>query len=40
MILPTGAATFEEAMAVGCEVYHTLKDVIKAKYGQVRYPPP
>lgn len=34
MILPTGAATFEDAMAVGCEVYHTLKDVIKAKYGQ------
>lgn len=34
MILPTGADTFSESMAIGCEVYHTLKDVIKAKYGQ------
>lgn len=34
MILPTGASTFTEAMIMGCEVYHTLKDVIKAKYGQ------
>jgi len=34
MILPTGASTFTEAMIQGCEVYHTLKDVIKAKYGQ------
>lgn len=34
MILPTGAATFTEAMRIGSEVYHTLKSVIKAKYGQ------
>ena len=34
MILPTGAASFSEAMQIGCEVYHTLKDVIKGKYGQ------
>jgi len=36
MILPTGAETFEEAMMIGCEVYHTLKDVIKSRFGQVR----
>merc|ERR1712083_387085 len=34
MILPTGAASFKEAMIVGAEVYHTLKGVIKKKYGQ------
>jgi enolase len=34
MILPTGAATFKEAMQIGAEVYHTLKGVIKKKYGQ------
>jgi enolase len=34
MILPTGAETFSDAMAMGCEVYHHLKNVIKAKYGQ------
>ena len=34
MILPIGAASFTEAMIMGCEVYHTLKSVIKAKYGQ------
>ena len=34
MILPTGAESFSEAMAIGCEVYHTLKGVIKSKYGQ------
>merc|ERR1719469_1633727 len=34
MILPTGASSFKEAMCIGCEVYHTLKDVIKKKYGQ------
>ena len=33
MILPTGAQTFSEAMQIGCEVYHKLKEVIKAKYG-------
>ncbi|PHT71685.1 Enolase [Capsicum annuum] len=34
MILPVGAATFKEAMKMGCEVYHHLKAVIKKKYGQ------
>jgi len=34
MILPVGAETFKEAMKIGAEVYHTLKGVIKAKYGQ------
>merc|ERR1719199_2484134 len=34
MILPVGAASFTEAMKMGSEVYHNLKTVIKAKYGQ------
>uniref|UniRef100_A0A0D9XI39 phosphopyruvate hydratase n=1 Tax=Leersia perrieri TaxID=77586 RepID=A0A0D9XI39_9ORYZ len=34
MILPTGAASFKEAMKMGVEVYHHLKSVIKKKYGQ------
>ncbi|RKP06100.1 enolase [Thamnocephalis sphaerospora] len=34
MILPTGAASFTEAMKIGSEVYHALKSVIKTKYGQ------
>lgn len=34
MILPTGAATFKEALIIGAEVYHTLKACIKKKYGQ------
>ena len=34
MILPLGAKSFSEAMQMGCEVYHTLKSVIKKKYGQ------
>ncbi|GAA6051972.1 hypothetical protein JCM3770_002990 [Rhodotorula araucariae] len=33
MLLPTGAADFEEAMQMGTETYHTLKSVIKKKYG-------
>lgn len=33
MLLPTGAATFKEAMRMGSEIYHNLKNVIKAKYG-------
>ncbi|KAF8346874.1 Enolase, C-terminal TIM barrel domain-containing protein [Amanita rubescens] len=33
MILPTGAASFTEAMKIGTETYHTLKKVISAKYG-------
>lgn len=33
MILPTGAHSFHEAMQLGAEVYHSLKVVIKKKYG-------
>lgn len=34
MILPVGAPSFKEALRYGAEVYHTLKGVIKKKYGQ------
>jgi len=34
MILPIGASSFSEAMRMGVEVYHNLKNVIKEKYGQ------
>uniref|UniRef100_A0A8C9ZJW5 phosphopyruvate hydratase n=1 Tax=Sander lucioperca TaxID=283035 RepID=A0A8C9ZJW5_SANLU len=34
MILPIGASNFKEAMRIGAEVYHNLKNVIKKKYGQ------
>jgi len=34
MILPTGAKSFREALQIGAEVYHSLKKVIKDKYGQ------
>merc|ERR1719428_631093 len=34
MILPVGASSFREALRIGAEVYHTLKSVIKKKYGQ------
>lgn len=33
MLVPSGAASFTEAMKMGTETYHTLKSVIKAKYG-------
>lgn len=33
MILPTGANSFSEAMKMGSEVYHHLKNVIKARFG-------
>jgi enolase len=33
MLLPTGATNFREAMRMGSEIYHNLKNVIKAKYG-------
>jgi len=32
--MPIGAASFREALQIGAEIYHTLKGVIKAKYGQ------
>merc|ERR1719463_846887 len=34
MILPVGATSFREGLQIGAEVYHTLKTVIKKKYGQ------
>ncbi|WOL13795.1 enolase 1, chloroplastic [Canna indica] len=34
MILPVGATSFAEALRMGSEVYHVLKGIIKAKYGQ------
>jgi len=33
MLLPTGAKSFKEAMRMGSEVYHHLKNLIKAEYG-------
>ena len=33
MIMPTGANSFSEAMKIGSETYHVLKNVIKEKYG-------
>lgn len=32
-VIPTGASDFTEAMIIGCEVFHNLKKVIKAKFG-------
>jgi len=32
-IIPVGAETFKEAMQIGCECYHTLKGIIKKKFG-------
>jgi enolase len=34
MILPVGASSFSEALRMGAEIYHTLKALIKEKYGQ------
>jgi enolase len=31
MVMPTGAANFEKAMQMGCEVYHSLKKVLKQR---------
>jgi len=33
MILPIGASSFKEAMRMGTEIYHTLKGIIKDRYG-------
>uniref|UniRef100_A0A2K6SRX1 phosphopyruvate hydratase n=1 Tax=Saimiri boliviensis boliviensis TaxID=39432 RepID=A0A2K6SRX1_SAIBB len=35
IILPVGAVNFREAMRIGVEVYHNLKNVIKEKYRKV-----
>ena len=32
-VIPTGASTFSESMAIGCEIFHNLKKIIKAKFG-------
>jgi enolase len=32
-ICPVGAESFKEAMRIGCECYHTLKGIIKKKFG-------
>mmetsp|Transcript_8789 Transcript_8789/g.12229 ORF Transcript_8789/g.12229 Transcript_8789/m.12229 type:complete len:487 (+) Transcript_8789:67-1527(+) len=32
-VIPDGAESFSEAMQIGCEVYHTLKSIIKKKFG-------
>uniref|UniRef100_A0A8C5LA89 phosphopyruvate hydratase n=1 Tax=Jaculus jaculus TaxID=51337 RepID=A0A8C5LA89_JACJA len=34
MILPVGASSFQEAVRIGAEVYHNLKNIIKEKYGK------
>uniref|UniRef100_A0A4W4DSB6 phosphopyruvate hydratase n=1 Tax=Electrophorus electricus TaxID=8005 RepID=A0A4W4DSB6_ELEEL len=34
MVLPVGAESFRDALRVGAELYHTLRGVIKEKYGQ------
>jgi len=34
MIAPIGAGSFHEALQIGAEVYHSLKSVVKAKYGK------
>jgi len=34
MILPTGATSFAHAMQVGAETYHSLKGLLKKKFGQ------
>jgi enolase len=31
-IIPTGASSFSEAMQIGCETFHVLKETIKNKY--------
>ncbi|CAH2227381.1 jg10889 [Pararge aegeria aegeria] len=33
MIMPTGASTFAEAMRIGSEIYHYVKNTVTAKYG-------
>merc|ERR1719386_387934 len=32
-IIPVGASSFKEAIRIGCECYHTLKGIIKKKFG-------
>merc|ERR1719188_2702391 len=32
-IIPVGAESFKEAIRIGCECYHTLKTILKKKFG-------
>ncbi len=34
MIVPVNAESFREALRIGCEVYHSLKEFLRAKYGK------
>eukprot|EP00413_Alexandrium_margalefii_P036069 CAMPEP_0204583784 /NCGR_PEP_ID=MMETSP0661-20131031/45969_1 /ASSEMBLY_ACC=CAM_ASM_000606 /TAXON_ID=109239 /ORGANISM="Alexandrium margalefi, Strain AMGDE01CS-322" /LENGTH=568 /DNA_ID=CAMNT_0051593173 /DNA_START=40 /DNA_END=1744 /DNA_ORIENTATION=+ len=34
MIAPVGAKSFKQALQIGAEVYHSLKDVVKTRYGK------
>merc|ERR1719310_992360 len=34
MIAPTGAKSFADALRIGAEVYHSLKAVVKSRYGK------
>ena len=34
MILPTGAKSFKQALRMGAETYHYLKDILEKKYGK------
>jgi len=34
MIAPTGASSFSEALQIGAETYHSLKAVVKSRYGK------
>lgn len=33
LVMPTGAESFQEAMRIGVEVYHKLRDIVADKYG-------
>ena len=34
MLLPVGAKNFSEALQIGSEVYHTLKEILKKEFGK------
>jgi len=34
MIAPIGGSSFKDALRIGSEVYHSLKDVVKSRYGK------
>jgi enolase len=35
LIMPIGSTSFKDALEMSCDVYHTLRDIIKAKYGSI-----